>query len=96
MDVGADAAVSANAVTDVEALLVFVLPVVVLGGGEAGGSSVFSPFLGSLDESAREVKGVTDKSKEVVVGKNEEIRVYWILAVSAALLGQNNSLRWDR
>jgi len=37
---------------------------------------VFSPFLGSLDVSAKEVNGVTDESKEVVVGKNDKIKVY--------------------
>jgi hypothetical protein len=36
MDVGADAAVSANAVADVEATLLFVLPVVLGGEGESG------------------------------------------------------------
>lgn len=42
--------------------------------------------------SAKEVNGVTDESKEVV-GKNDEIKVYWVLAISTALVGQNNSLR---
>lgn len=41
---------------------------------------MFKPFLGWLDVSAGEVNDVIDVKIEVVVGKEEEMRVYLMLA----------------
>ena len=77
VDVGA---VSANAVAAVAVLLLLVFVDIDVEEVKGPSPFVFKPFLGWLDVSASDVYAVIDGSIEVIVGREEEIESYPMLA----------------